>query len=104
MVMLVILGSLWGVSGALVKTKFKHGGSAAELWFACMVGPIGVWIRWFLARLNGKGIGRAGLMKWIPFGTLIANVSAACVMAALAWIKKEVSLCNITSLISLVLI
>jgi fluoride ion exporter CrcB/FEX len=89
---LVILGILWGVSGALVKAKFKNGGSAAELWFACLVGPIGVWIRWFLARLNGRGLGKEGLMfKWIPFGTLIANVSAACVMAALSTIKNVVS-------------
>ena len=88
---LVMLGILWGVSGALVKAKFKHGGSAAELWFGCMVGPVGVWIRWFLARLNGRGLGRAGLFKWIPFGTLIANVSAACIMAALSSVKSAVS-------------
>ena len=43
-----------------------------------MVGPTGVWIRWFLARLNGHGLGKAGLFKWIPFGTLIADVSGAC--------------------------
>ncbi|CAL5202941.1 unnamed protein product [Lathyrus oleraceus] len=90
-IFLVILGILWGVSGALVKAKFKHGGSAAELWFACMVGPIGVWIRWFLARLNGRGLGKKGLFQWIPFGTLIANVSAACVMAALSTIKNAVN-------------
>ncbi|XP_057728466.1 uncharacterized protein LOC130944253 [Arachis stenosperma] len=88
---LVILGILWGVSGALVKAKFKNGGSGAELWFACMVGPVGVWIRWFLARLNGRGLGRAGLFKWMPFGTLIANVSAACVMAALSTVKEAVN-------------
>lgn len=88
---LVILGILWGVSSAIVKAKFKHGGSAAELWFACLVGPIGVWIRWFLARLNGRGLGKEGLFQWIPFGTLIANVSAACVMAALSTIKNAVS-------------
>ncbi|KAI4337782.1 hypothetical protein L6164_016157 [Bauhinia variegata] len=90
-VFLLLLGLLWSISGALVKAEFKHGGSAAELWFACMVGPLGVWIRWFLARLNGRGLGRAGLFKWIPFGTLIANVSAACVMAALSTVKKEVN-------------
>ncbi|XLU26789.1 hypothetical protein S245_062855, partial [Arachis hypogaea] len=55
-------GILWGVSGALVKAKFKNGGSGAELW--------------------------AGLFKWMPFGTLIANVSAACVMAALSTVKE----------------
>ncbi|KAK7311569.1 hypothetical protein RJT34_09803 [Clitoria ternatea] len=91
MMFLVILGILWGVSGALVKAKFKHGGSAAQLWFACMVGPIGVWIRWFLARLNGRGLGKEGLFKWIPFGTLIANVSAACIMAALSSVKNAVN-------------
>ena len=87
----VALGILWGVSGVLVKAEFKNGGNAAQLWFACMVGPIGVWIRWFLARLNGRGLGKAGLFKWIPFGTLIANVSAACIMAALSSVKNAVS-------------
>ncbi|OIV97926.1 hypothetical protein TanjilG_12683 [Lupinus angustifolius] len=88
---LVILVILWGVSGALVKAEFKHGGSAAQLWFACLVSPIGVWIRWFLARLNGRGLGKAGLFKWVPFGTLIANVSAASIMAALASLKEAVN-------------
>ena len=88
---LVILGILWGVSGALVKAEFKHGGNAAQLWFACMVGRMGVWIRWFLARLNGRGLGKEGLFKWIPFGTLIANVLAACIMAALSTVKNAVS-------------
>ncbi|KAG2399881.1 uncharacterized protein HKW66_Vig0102650 [Vigna angularis] len=88
---MVILGILWGVSGALVKAEFKHGGNSAQLWFACMVGPMGVWIRWFLARLNGRGLGKEGLFKWIPFGTLIANVSAACIMAALASVKNAVN-------------
>ncbi|XP_061354508.1 fluoride export protein 1-like [Gastrolobium bilobum] len=97
---LFILGILWGVSGALVKDEFKHGGSAAQLWFACMVGPIGVWIRWFLARLNGHGIGTAGLLKWIPFGTLIANVSAACVMAALASVKNAVNTRNCDTVVA----
>ncbi|KAJ4700627.1 hypothetical protein OWV82_023976 [Melia azedarach] len=46
--------------------------------------------KWFLARLNGRGIGKAGRLKWVPFGTLIANVSAAWVMAALATVKKAV--------------
>ncbi|XP_004500587.1 fluoride export protein 1-like [Cicer arietinum] len=88
---LVMLGVLWGVSGALVQAKFKNGGSAAQLWLACMVGPVGVWIRWFLARLNGRGLGKKGLFKWIPFGTLIANVSAASIMAALSTIKNAVN-------------
>ncbi|RYR39223.1 hypothetical protein Ahy_A09g044718 [Arachis hypogaea] len=76
---------------------FKNGGSGAELWFACMVGPVGVWIRWFLARFNGRGLGRAGLFRWMLFEILIANVSAACVMAALSTVKEAVNtkICDI---------
>lgn len=86
----LLLCALWIVSAVLSKEKFDDGGRVAELWLGCIVGPIGVWIRWFLARLNGRGLGKAGTLKWVPFGTLIANVSAACVMAALATVKKVV--------------
>uniref|UniRef100_A0A5B7A455 Uncharacterized protein n=1 Tax=Davidia involucrata TaxID=16924 RepID=A0A5B7A455_DAVIN len=89
-VLVLMLGLLYGVSVALEKREFNSGSSGAQLWLACTVAPLGVWIRWFLARFNGRGLGRAGLLKWIPFGTLIANVSAACVMAALATVKKAV--------------
>ncbi|KAI9085221.1 hypothetical protein K1719_032744 [Acacia pycnantha] len=99
-VLAVVLGILWGVFGALAKIKFKHGGSAAQLWFSCMVGPVGVWIRWFLARLNGRGLGRSSHMKWIPFGTLIANVSAACLMAALATVKEAVNTRNCDTVVA----
>lgn len=90
MVLLSMVGLLYGVSVVLEKRKFDSGGSEAELWLACMVAPLGVWIRWSLAPLNGRGLGRARLLKWVPFGTLIANVSACCVMAALATVKKAV--------------
>ncbi|THG16096.1 hypothetical protein TEA_014818 [Camellia sinensis var. sinensis] len=90
-VLLLMLGLLWGISAALEKRDFRSGSSEAQLWLACIVGPFDVWIRWFLARLNGHGLGKAGLWKWLPIGTLIANVSAACVMAALAIVKKAVN-------------
>ncbi|KAA8538516.1 hypothetical protein F0562_028113 [Nyssa sinensis] len=93
-VLVLMLALLYGVSGAMEKREFNGGSSGAQLWLACMVGPLGVWIRWFLARFNGRGLGRAGLLKWIPFGTLIANVSAACIMAALATVKKAVKTKN----------
>ncbi|CAN4121058.1 unnamed protein product [Withania somnifera] len=89
--LLLILTSLWGTSIGLEVNEFSRGSPKAQLWMACMVGPFGVWIRWFLARLNGRGLGKSGLLKWVPFGTLIANVSAACVMAALATLKKAVN-------------
>ncbi|KAI9201779.1 hypothetical protein LWI28_029131 [Acer negundo] len=88
--LMFLLFVLWIVSAFLSKEDFHSGSSEAQLWLACIVGPPGVWIRWFLARLNGRGLGKSGYLKWVPFGTLIANVSAACVMAALAIVKKAV--------------
>lgn len=89
-VLILVWGGLWTTSGILEKQEFKNGGSEAQLWLGCLVGPLGVWLRWWLARLNGCGLGQAGRWKWIPFGTLAANVSAACVMAGLATLKKAV--------------
>lgn len=89
-VFLLILGLLWGISGVLMIAEFKNGENA-YLWIACMVGPLGVWIRWLLSRLNGHGLGSRGLLNWMRFGTLTANVSAACIMAALATTKIYVS-------------
>lgn len=91
MIFLAVLATLWGISGFLERNEFHNGGSRAQLWLACLVGPLGVWIRWFLARLNGRGLGKSGMLKWVPFGTLVANVSAACIMAGLATMKKAVN-------------
>ncbi|XP_049380221.1 fluoride export protein 1 [Solanum stenotomum] len=91
LILLLILASLWGMSIGLEVNEFSSGSPKAQLWLACIVGPFGVWIRWFLARLNGRGLGKSGLLKWVPFGTLIANVSAACIMAAFATLKKAVN-------------
>lgn len=90
-VLLLLLGLLWEFSATLVTAEFKHGGSDAQFWFACIVGPLEVWIRWFLAWFNGFGSGRTGILKGIPFGTLAANKSAAGVMAALASVHKAAS-------------
>ncbi|GAB4834872.1 hypothetical protein Ancab_033141 [Ancistrocladus abbreviatus] len=89
--LMLMWGSLWVMSVILEKKEFKNGSSGAQLWLACLVSPLSVWIRWWLARLNGRGLGKLGWFKWIPFGTLAANVSATCVMAALATIKKAVN-------------
>lgn len=93
-VLMLVWGGLCTTSGILVKKEFKDGGSGAQLWLGCLVSPLGVWIRWWLARFNGRGLGKSGRWKWIPFGTLAANVSAACVMAALATLKKAVDTKN----------
>ena len=96
-VLLLLLAGLWSVSGILIRQEFNSNSSETQLWLACIVGPLGVWVRWFLARLNGRGLGKTGLLKWVPFGTLIANVSAACIMAALATVKKAVRSCHLIS-------
>ncbi|XP_022773216.1 fluoride export protein 2-like isoform X2 [Durio zibethinus] len=93
-VLLLILGVLLSVSGALLEEEFSSGSSGAQLWLACLVAPLGVWIRWFLARLNGRGLGKSGILRWLPFGTLIANISAACIMAALSIAEKPVNTKN----------
>lgn len=99
-VLLVILALLWGVSSALEINEFKNGGGEAQLWLACIVGPLGVWLRFFLAtRLNECEIG-GGFLKWLRFGTLIANVSAACITAALATLKKSVNTTNCDTVIT----
>ncbi|XP_057795807.1 fluoride export protein 1-like [Salvia miltiorrhiza] len=89
--LLLMLALLWSVFGSLARREFDSGSSEAQLFLACMVGPLGVWIRWYLARLNGRGLGKNATLKWMPFGTLAANVAAACVMAALATLKKAVN-------------
>lgn len=94
-VLLVLLVLFYCLSGSLEKKEFNKGSSEAQLLLACMVGPPGVWIRWFLAKkLNGQGLGKNGFLKWFPFGTFIANVSAACVMAVFAILKKAVNTQN----------
>ncbi|KAF8026614.1 hypothetical protein BT93_F3183 [Corymbia citriodora subsp. variegata] len=90
-VVILMLASSFAVSGIMLKKGFEKGGIMSQLWIACMVGPTGVWIRRFMARLNGCGLEKAGWLKWAPFGTLMANVSASCAMATLSRMKKEVS-------------
>ncbi|XP_024521604.1 uncharacterized protein LOC112343034 isoform X1 [Selaginella moellendorffii] len=46
-----------------------------KLWIACTLAPLGVWLRWWLSNLNGRGV--AGRLCWLPTGTLCANVTAS---------------------------
>lgn len=88
-IVFTIGGILWIGNLVLSNMDFiSHHGT--KLWFACVVGPIGVWIRWFLARLNGQGIGVKNHLKWLPVGTLLTNLIATCLMAALSLINLMV--------------
>ncbi|CAF2093747.1 hypothetical protein BRARA_E00233 [Brassica rapa] len=89
--MVTLLMAFLIVSATELVKEFEKGTSKAQLWLGCLVAAPGVWLRWFLARLNGRGLGKNGqYLRWVPFGTLIANVAAASVMAALATLKKSV--------------
>ncbi|KAF8047339.1 hypothetical protein N665_3086s0002 [Sinapis alba] len=90
--MLLLLVALLTVSATQLVKEFDKGTSEAQLWLGCLVAAPGVWLRWFLARLNGRGLGKDGqYLRWVPFGTVIANVAAASAMAALATLKKSVN-------------
>ncbi|KAL8059696.1 hypothetical protein ABFX02_03G103900 [Erythranthe guttata] len=92
--LVIMLGLLWGIFGSFEVKKFRNGGAKPQLFLACLVGPFGVWIRFFLARFNGRGLGKNRALKWMPFGTLAANILASCVMAALATLKKAIRTTN----------
>ncbi|XP_020592883.1 LOW QUALITY PROTEIN: uncharacterized protein LOC110033297 [Phalaenopsis equestris] len=98
--MLVIWASLWGLSGTLAGKELDNLTSGAILWLGCLAGPVGVWARWYLARLNGQGLGKKGSLKWLPIGTLLANFLAACFMAALTTISKAVNTKRCTIILS----
>ncbi|KAF8689165.1 hypothetical protein HU200_041947 [Digitaria exilis] len=80
---------VYAVAG-IVLVNVRNLADGAVLWMGCSVAPPGVWLRWYLARLNGQGIGKQGSFKWLPVGTLAANVLAAGIMAALAVTSKAV--------------
>ncbi|CAN6288728.1 unnamed protein product [Urochloa humidicola] len=88
--MMILMSLLWILSIVLAVVKVHSLADGAILWMGCSVAPPGVWLRWYLARLNGQGIGRQQSFKWLPIGTLAANVLAASIMAALAVTSKAV--------------
>lgn len=89
--MMILLSFLWVLSIVLATVKVRSLADGAVLWLGCSVAPPGVWLRWYLARLNGMGIGKQRYLKWLPIGTLTANVLAAGIMAALAVTAKAVN-------------
>ncbi|XP_062205377.1 fluoride export protein 1 [Phragmites australis] len=89
-VMMILMSSIWVLSIVLAVVKVRSLADGAVLWLGCSVAPPGVWLRWYLARLNGQGIGKQRSLKWLPIGTLAANVLAAGIMAALAVTSKAV--------------
>ncbi|EYU22935.1 hypothetical protein MIMGU_mgv1a021872mg [Erythranthe guttata] len=38
--------------------RIRNGGAKPQLFLACLVGPFCVWIRFFSARFNGRGLGK----------------------------------------------
>ncbi|CAL9079561.1 unnamed protein product [Musa textilis] len=97
---LLIWCLLWTLSGEFFRVKLNRVSNSAVLWLAFLVGPPGVWLRWRLARLNGRGIGSKRMLKWLPIGTLLANVLASGIMAAVAIISKAVNTKRCTIIVS----
>ncbi|CAD6212097.1 unnamed protein product [Miscanthus lutarioriparius] len=99
-VMIILMSFFWILSIVLTVVKMHSLADGAVLWMGCSVAPPGVWLRWYLARLNGQGIGKQRSLKWLPIGTLVANVLAAGIMAILAVTSKAVHTERSTTIIS----
>lgn len=79
-------------TGAAAGTAVDTGSEARrKLFLSILVGPFGVWTRWYLARLNGRGVGIKHHLKWLPVGTLVTNLVAAWLEAALSAINRWVN-------------
>ncbi|CAN6485338.1 unnamed protein product [Victoria cruziana] len=66
----------------LLCLKFKPN-ERPKVLLACLFGPPGVWLRWFLGKkLNDKKFKSKQYIKWLPYGTLAANVGAVAIMAS----------------------
>lgn len=99
-VMIILMSFFWILSIVLTVVKMHSLADGAVLWMGCSVAPPGVWLRWYLARLNGQGIGKQRSLKWLPTGTLVANVLAAGIMAVLAVTSKAVDTKRSTTILS----
>ena len=53
-----------------------HGLGRRAQWLAVLLGPPGCFLRWYLSRFNYKLHGR---WRWLPCGTLAANMAACLV-------------------------
>ena len=57
---------------------------------ACLVAPFGAIGRWLLSKLNGRAFTACGMpMQWFPVGTLLANLAATAIAAALHIVVAE---------------
>lgn len=76
---------------AAVGAKFDTGSSRRrEIWLAAALAPPGVWLRYALSKCNVRP---KGGVKWLPVGTLLANVIASSGMAGLSVVQVSVRAC-----------
>lgn len=54
------------------------------LWLALATAPFGTLVRYFLSRLNGRGLGQRRYLQWLPIGTLATNTLASMLEAVLS--------------------
>eukprot|EP00850_Spirogloea_muscicola_P009992 SM000057S18422 [mRNA] locus=s57:509330:511661:+ [translate_table: standard] len=85
----VLAAVIWATAVSLTLAE-HHTSKKRRVAIACSVGPPGVWLRWYLAQLNGHGIKLSKqpnakvYLAWLPLGTLAANVLASIIEAALS--------------------
>lgn len=60
------------------------------IWLSVLLGPLGCWLRWFLARRLNQRL--AGSWAWVPAGTLAANALGTAVTASMANLLDVASL------------
>ncbi|CAM6128215.1 unnamed protein product [Calypogeia fissa] len=82
-------GGLW-VASVVLTLMDTNSLSRRTLWLACWVAPPGVWMRWYFARLNGRGIGAKHYQRWFPLGTFLVNVTASSLEAGLTSVNSAV--------------
>jgi len=65
----VVLMSLYIIGDVVFKNNFYR-----EMWMISLFSPLGMFIRWHFSSWNGKFFQRSDRWKWVPIGTMVANI------------------------------
>jgi len=65
----IVLMSLYIIGDVVFKNSFYR-----EMWMISLFSPLGMFIRWHFSSWNGKFFQKSDRWKWVPIGTLVANI------------------------------
>eukprot|EP00270_Netrium_digitus_P005393 TRINITY_DN1708_c0_g1_i1.p1 TRINITY_DN1708_c0_g1~~TRINITY_DN1708_c0_g1_i1.p1 ORF type:complete len:364 (+),score=45.97 TRINITY_DN1708_c0_g1_i1:291-1382(+) len=85
---LVLAVGMWIASGIATATD-DGSDKRKKLWIACNLAPVGVWVRWYLSRFNGRKLWEP--LDWLPWGTLATNVGAASLESVVSLLQLRFS-------------